>query len=50
MPSKCEYFHKLKTLGLSPKTVKAWLAKHPPPRGWKHSAWRWAYEQMPLEV
>ena len=46
MPSKCEYYHKLRELGVAPGDAKQWLKKNPPPKGWKHSAWRWAFEQM----
>lgn len=46
MPSKCEFFHRLQTRGVTPAAAKKWLKANPPPKGWKHSAWRWAFENM----
>ena len=46
MPSKCEYYHKLKQRNVNPSDAKKWLKRNPTPKGWKHSAWRWAYENM----
>ena len=50
MPSKCQYFYALQERGISAATAKKWLKANPPPRKWKHSAWRWASENMTDEV
>lgn len=47
MPSKCDYYYRLQERGITAAEAKRWLKGNPPPRkGWKHSAWRWAFEQM----
>lgn len=47
MPSKCEYYHKLRDeRGVAPGDAKRWLKANPPPRNWRYSAWRWAFENM----
>ncbi|WP_176243672.1 hypothetical protein [Halomonas sp. CSM-2] len=46
MPSKCEFFYKLQERGITAAQAKKWLKANPPRKGWKHSAWRWAFEQM----
>ncbi|ACL72741.1 hypothetical protein Tgr7_1658 [Thioalkalivibrio sulfidiphilus HL-EbGr7] len=46
MPSKCDYYYRLQERGVTAAAAKKWLKGNPPPRNWKHSAWRWAYEQM----
>lgn len=45
MASKCEYFYRLRDQGLV-ATARKWLKNNPPPAKWKHSAWRWAHENM----
>nr|WP_286702054.1 hypothetical protein [Halomonas sp. UBA1491] len=50
MPSKCAYFYQLQERGISAAQAKRWLKKNPIPRQWKHSAWRWAAENMTDEV
>ena len=50
MPSKCQYFYQLQERGISAAQAKQWLKQNPPPRNWKHSAWRWASENMTDEV
>lgn len=46
MPSKCEYFYQLQERGITAAAAKTWLKQNPPPKSWKHSAWRWANENM----
>jgi len=46
MPAKCQYFYQLQERGITAAEAKAWLKQNPTPKGWKHSAWRWAFEQM----
>ncbi|MGE4406447.1 hypothetical protein [Pseudomonas sp.] len=48
MAGKCEYFYRLQKLG-AVAAAKRWLKSNPTPKGWKHSAWRWAFEQMPID-
>lgn len=49
MAAKCQFFYYLRDKGLIDK-AKGWLKKSPPPASWKHSAWRWAYENMPMDT